>query len=116
MAVPTIAKGSAAKPGSGAGAGLRRAPPQHGGLPRPHGRPEPRTITTCTLRTPRSRPRVAAAGWPGIAQPPVPLLAFVHSQTPSKTKANSPAAEGAIFTAGLNEEVFFDPLKILNII
>lgn len=47
---------------------------------------------------------------------PMSLLAFVHSQTPSKTKANSPAAEGAIFTAGLNKEVFFDLLKIPNII
>lgn len=38
---------------------------------------------------------------------PEPLLAFVHSQTTSETKANSPAAEGAIFTAWLSKEVFF---------
>lgn len=53
---------------------------------------------------------------PGSAQPLVPLLLFVHSQTRAKQKQNSPAAEGAIFMAGLNEEVFFDLLKILNII
>lgn len=66
------------------------------------------------------RHAAAAAGRPNTAQPLawplVPLLAFVHSQTLSKTKVNSLAAEGAIFMARLNKEVFFDLLKILNII
>lgn len=64
-------------------------------LPPPHRHCQPARLC--------SAPRLAT---PGLCP---------HPDT-RKTKANSPAAEGAIFTAGLNEEVFFDLLKILNII
>lgn len=124
VVVPTIGRGSVAKPGSAAGIGLWWAPPEHGGLPGPHQwllcRQKTHAAITCTLVTSPSCPRAATDNHPSTALPltqrPVPLLAFVHSQTLSKTKANSLAAEGAIFMARLNEEVFFDLLKILNII
>lgn len=71
----------------------------------PHGHPAP--IPTPLLASPALlSPRLAAGATPGLCPQP----------DTSKTKANSPAAEGAIFMAGLKEEVFFDLLKILNII
>lgn len=117
------ATGRATKPGSAAGTGLcghlpsvvgaqdsasgfsvagdschQHLHPTDTAFPSPHHRCRPARLC--------SAPRSAAGATPGFCPQP----------DTSKTKANSPAAEGAIFTAGLNEEVFFDLLKILNII
>lgn len=69
----------------------------------------------CTPGTPHGHPTPLV--WPAqLRSAPPATPALCPQPDTSKTKANSPAAEGAIFMAGLNEEVFFDLLEILNII